>query len=123
MPFSGQVAIFNNVSNTAPLADFTATINWGDGTSATAGTITQPGGTGTAYAVSGSHTYAAKGSYTFTVTVNSTQFGTANGSSTATVAPTPATHFMVTAPATANLGGAFNVAVTALDASNSPTSG
>ena len=41
-----------------PIADFTATIDWGDGTPLTAGTISQPGGVGTAYVVTGSHTYA-----------------------------------------------------------------
>src|SRR5204863_9813359 len=60
--FSGQVASFTEANSTAPLTDFTtgtggASINWGDGTSATAGTVTQPGGVGTAFVVSGSHTY------------------------------------------------------------------
>ena len=44
-----------------PIADFTATIDWGDGTPMTAGTVSQPGGVGTAYIVSGSHTYADSG--------------------------------------------------------------
>ena len=61
--FSGQVASFTDVDPTAPLTDFTtgtggASINWGDGSAATTGTVTQPGGAGTAFIVSGSHTYA-----------------------------------------------------------------
>ena len=43
------------------IADFTATIDWGDGTPMTAGTVSQPGGVGTAFIVSGSHTYADSG--------------------------------------------------------------
>ena len=44
----------------APLSDFTATIDWGDGTPLTAGTISQPV-PGGAFIVSGSHTYADSG--------------------------------------------------------------
>lgn len=40
-----------------------------------------------------------------------------------TRAATPATHFMVSAPAAAVIGAAFNFTVTALDASNNATSG
>ena len=43
------------------IADFKAKIDWGDGTPLTAGTISQPGGAGTAYIVSGAHTYADSG--------------------------------------------------------------
>ena len=57
--FSGQVASFTDANPTAPLTDFTtgtggASINWGDSTAATSGTVTQPGGAGTAFIVSGS---------------------------------------------------------------------
>ena len=56
--FSGPVAVFTDANPAAPASDFTATIDWGDGTSPTVGTITQPGGVGTVFTVSGSHTYA-----------------------------------------------------------------
>src|SRR5207245_420714 len=87
--FSGQVASFTDANVTAPLIDFTtgtggASINWGDGTSATAGTITQPGGIGTAFVVNGGHTYAEEGSYTVTITI------TDKGGSTVTAKPTAA---------------------------------
>jgi len=65
--FSGQVATFTDGNPLATLVaangntEFTATIDWGDGTSPTAGTVTQPGGIGTAFDVSGSHTYADAG--------------------------------------------------------------
>src|SRR5439155_218344 len=81
--FSGQVASFTDANVTAPLIDFTtgtggASINWGDGTSATAGTVTQPGGVGTAFLVSGRHAYAEEGSHTVTMNI------TDKGGSTAT---------------------------------------
>ncbi len=59
--FSGVVATFDDTNPTGPLSDFSATIDWGDGTPMTAGTVTQPLGIGTAFDVSGSHTYAASG--------------------------------------------------------------
>jgi hypothetical protein len=52
--FSGQVATFTDVNTSATASDFTATINWGDGTTST-GTITaDPKG---GFDVSGTHTY------------------------------------------------------------------
>ena len=60
--FNGPVASFTDANpDGSTIADFTATIDWGDGTPMTAGTISQPGGVGTAYIVSGSHTYADSG--------------------------------------------------------------
>jgi hypothetical protein len=47
--FSGRVATFTAASNLSPVSDFTASIDWGDSTMS-AGTISQPGGAGTAYA-------------------------------------------------------------------------
>src|SRR5262249_51223745 len=84
---SQTVATFTDTNPTAPLSDFTATIDWGDGSLTTAGTITQPGGTGTDFVVSGSHTYAEEGA-SFTITVNITDVGgsTASATSSATVA-------------------------------------
>jgi hypothetical protein len=58
--FKGQVASFTDANAGAGTADFTATIDWGDGTPLTAGTISQPGGVGP-FIVSGSHTYADSG--------------------------------------------------------------
>jgi hypothetical protein len=84
---SQTVATFNDANPTAPLSDFTAMINWGDGTVATAGTITQPGGVGTAFVVKGSHTYAEESaSRTITVSITDVGGSTASASSTAVVA-------------------------------------
>ena len=49
--------------------DFTATINWGDGTPVSAGVVTGP--VGGPYTVSGAHTFALTAHlYTFTITIN-----------------------------------------------------
>src|SRR6266478_2349341 len=53
----------------APLSAWTASINWGDGSPVSAGTITQPGGAGTNLVVSGSHTYSDEGNLQVTATV------------------------------------------------------
>jgi PKD repeat protein len=56
---------FSDANAGAPVTDFAATIEWGDGNTTT-GTVAGGGGS---FTVSGSHTYAAIGSYTVTVTV------------------------------------------------------
>ncbi|HVA46199.1 MAG TPA: TIGR03118 family protein, partial [Pirellulales bacterium] len=69
------VADFIDTGGSDPLSNYSATIDWGDGTSATEGTVTH----GIVplssvpidgyFSVAGSHTYAATGDYTFTVTI------------------------------------------------------
>lgn len=77
--FSGTVADFTdaNAATSSP-ADFTATVNWGDGTATSAGTVTGSGGS---YRVSGSHTYAGTGYYTVTVHVTDDGGSTADAQS------------------------------------------
>ena len=77
-PFSGTIANFTDTNVTNPAADFTATIEWGDGTT-TAGTVS--GGTG-AFAVSGAHTYASAGPETLSVTLSDDAPGTATATAT-----------------------------------------
>jgi uncharacterized repeat protein (TIGR01451 family) len=60
------VATFTHGNNTEPASDFTATIQWGDGTSST-GTVTLSGGV---YTVSGSHMYADEGAFTISVSID-----------------------------------------------------
>jgi hypothetical protein len=84
--FTGQVATFTDANPTAPLADFSATINWGDGTATSSGTVTQPGGVGTTFVVSGTHTYAEKGVHTFTVSISDSDGSGASPNPTATIA-------------------------------------
>jgi len=57
--YGGPTATFTDASSTGTLSDFSATIDWGDGSSSI-GAIS--GGPGTAtYSVTGSHTYATTG--------------------------------------------------------------
>jgi len=63
--FSGAVASFTDANIAAPAGDFTATIDWGDGSTST-GTVT---GTGP-FSVSGSHSYGEGGSYALSVMIN-----------------------------------------------------
>ncbi|OYV64622.1 MAG: hypothetical protein B7X07_05870 [Actinobacteria bacterium 21-64-8] len=84
--FSGPLAAFTTTYAGSPASDFTATIDWGDGTT-TAGSgasITETSGTLT---VAGSHLYADEGSNTLTVilTDNSPGSATATATGTATV--------------------------------------
>ncbi len=67
--FSGVVGTFTDANPTAPLSDFTAIIDWGDGSAQSAGMISQPGGVGKPFDVSGTHTYLNSGVYTITTYV------------------------------------------------------
>jgi hypothetical protein len=71
--FSTAVASFTDANPTAPLSDYAsptaAVINWGDASATSDGSVSQPGGVGTAFIVSGAHSYASNGTYTITVTV------------------------------------------------------
>jgi hypothetical protein len=75
MPFSGTVATFTDANPAAPVSDFTASIDWGDGQVTTGVINMQAGGV---FAVAGSHTFKGRGDYPVTVTVRD------DGGSTAT---------------------------------------
>jgi hypothetical protein len=62
--FGGTVANFTDANTISTTADFTATIEWGDGTPATAGAVSGEGGS---YSVSGTHTYEGTGYFTIKV--------------------------------------------------------
>jgi hypothetical protein len=85
---------FTDANPISTPADFTATIAWGGtGTGSTAGSITQPGGVGTPYLVSGSFTYAEAGTYAYSVTVTDDGGQRTNISGSSFIAgtdPTPA---------------------------------
>jgi hypothetical protein len=63
-----------NSSDSGPVGThYAATIDWGDGTATTSGTISYSGSQGSktdSYTVSASHTYAEEGSYNIKVTIN-----------------------------------------------------
>ena len=52
-----EVASFFDANFFSLASDFEATIDWGDGSPSSDGTITQPGGLFSPFVVSGSHTY------------------------------------------------------------------
>lgn len=80
--YDGRTATFSDAAGTyGAAADFSATINWGDGTS-TAGTISNLGG-GT-YAVSGVHGYATVGRFTIATTIKDVG-GSVTGTSCKTI--------------------------------------
>jgi hypothetical protein len=65
-PFSGRVATFSDADPGGTVADYSAMIDWGDGTSSP-GTVTSNGNQG--FAVTGTHTYASAGSDAVTVSI------------------------------------------------------
>jgi len=94
--YTGPTAAFTDQSATGTLSDFSATIDWGDATPSSPGTIT--GGPGNAlYTVSGTHTYGSTGTFLITTSIKDV------GGSTTT---TPACSVTVFAFATAK-GAAF----------------
>jgi DNA/RNA endonuclease G (NUC1) len=109
-PFNVTVTALD--ASNAIVTSYTGTVHF---TSSSAGTLP------TDYTFVG----ADSGIHTFSVTLTSTGAqsitatdGGITGTTNTTVAPPPATHFSVSAPANVTSGAAFNVSVTALDASN-----
>jgi hypothetical protein len=88
-PFSGTVASFTDPDTSATAGEYTATIDWGDSSLPTTGTIS--GALGGPFSVGGSHTYQEEGTYTITVTISDvdTPSNTATALSTANVADAP----------------------------------
>lgn len=85
--YSSDVASFTTTRSGAAAGDFTTTIDWGDGSPSSTGTVT---GSGT-FTVAGSHTYAAAGAYPVSIKVTDTTDTHANvGTATANVAASAA---------------------------------
>ncbi len=94
--FTGPVASFTSANPAETVGDFNyVTIDWGDGTPLSLGMVTQPAGVGTAFLVSGTHTYASAGvnggigHYPITVAVHDVGGSTLNIANTADVADVP----------------------------------
>jgi len=118
---STAVATFSDTDGSAVASDFTATINWGDGSSATAGTVTGSAGS---FTVGGSHLYADEvsagaASVVLTQTTPSTATGTATGTAGAAEADVLAAGTAVTATATEN--GTFSGTVATFTNTGYPT--
>jgi hypothetical protein len=121
--FGGAVATFTDLNSGNVAADFTASINWGDGT-ATAGTIAGTGGT---FTVSGGHTYASGGKDSVTATLTDNPPGTASviAAGTAVVTPlAPAVAIVTPGPSinfgNVHAGGTLSQALTIGNAATAP---
>jgi hypothetical protein len=77
---NATVATFTDTNTGNVAGDFTATVDWGDGTTS-AGTVT---GSGATFSVVGSHTYATAGQDTLHVTLTDDAPGTATATATST---------------------------------------
>ena len=101
------VATFTDSNSNATAGNFTATIDWGDGTSSAAGSVS--GGSGT-FTVSGGHTYAHSGNFPVNVTIFETATPTAVAAvvgSTAAVSGGPIQVTAAPIAATEGSSGAF----------------
>jgi hypothetical protein len=107
------VATFSDANAAAPATDFTATITWGDG-----GTATHSGAAGNIvslgngkFALLASHTYAEEGSYTLSVQVLDDGGASISGSLTLSVADAPLSSLTISLSATEGIGlGSVTVA-------------
>jgi hypothetical protein len=86
--FSGAVATFSDP--TAPSPKYTATIDWGDNTPATAGTLVKTGSENS-YEVDGQHNYTEEGSYHMHVVITGGTGGSTSPTATVADAPLSAT--------------------------------
>src|SRR5262249_22572487 len=111
-PFTPQDQFNNPATQYAGTVHFTSS----DGQAILPTDSTLTNGTGTFAA-----TLGTAGSQTLTATDTNTSITGTSG--TISVSAANATHFSVSAPATATAGGAFNVTVTALDAFNNVATG
>jgi hypothetical protein len=99
---TGVVASFTDADLAGAVSDYTATIDWGDGTIDT-GAVASDGGSG--FQVTGTHTYAEEGTNPVTVTISDVGGSTATANSTATISD--ATLSATSAPVAATQGQAF----------------
>ena len=89
IPFNGPVAAFTDANPSAVVSDFTALINWGDGTPTNVGTVVSGSGV---FNVDGAHTYASPGAFSISVQITDVDGSTAAATGTADVSlPEPST--------------------------------
>ena len=92
-------AAFTDANAVATGADFSGTIDWGDGSAVTtfsSAAVTQPGGVGTPFIVNGTHIYAEEGPDNVTVTINDVGGSSTTETGSTTVADAPLTAGTVT---------------------------
>ena len=88
---------------------YTATIDWGDGSPSTPGTVVT---TGTGAIVKGTHTYAAPGTFTVTTTVFGSTGTVITKTSAATISPAPVPTVTAVSPGVIGRGGAITFTLT-----------
>src|SRR6202012_27273 len=86
--FTGKVAHFTDANASASNSDFTATIDWADGTT-TAGTIVASNSGG--FDVTGTHAWRSGGTKVVSVTITGNGGGTASTTTNAAVTNVPVT--------------------------------
>jgi hypothetical protein len=96
------VASFQDADASCAAGDYTATINWGDGSGST-GTVSPSSGA-CAFDVSGNHTYVVPGSYTVVATVTDAGGSSTSATGGMTVA-TPVTTSKASVSASNNTNG------------------
>ena len=101
----GIVGTISDPDTSATASAYSATINWGDGTTST-GTIS--GGSGS-FNVNGSHSYSSGGTYPISVAITSvaTNLGTSTVTDSATITATPAS-VLTGAPSVSPTGVGFS---------------
>jgi CSLREA domain-containing protein len=90
VPFTGAVAAVTD--NDAPAGgDLTASIDWGDGSPHTGGTLVPVSGQPGHFTVNGTHTYADEGTFPLSVTITDSDSGPVSATAAITVADAPLT--------------------------------
>jgi len=105
--FSGAVATFTDPDTAATASEYSATVDWGDGSATSAGSISGSAGS---FSVAGTHTYTEEGSYSVTVTIKDVDDAgnTDTANSTATVADAALHAGTLTVPSSTSLGAPTN---------------
>jgi hypothetical protein len=83
------VASFTDPAGSEPLSEYTASINWADGTASTTGTVVDLGGGH--FQVTGTHTYTDERTYSIAVTLQHNSLPAVIASGTAVIADAPLT--------------------------------
>jgi hypothetical protein len=81
-PVIATVANFTDADPNGTVSDYSATINWGDGTLASAGSVIA---SGSGFGVQGTHTYAPTGPFSFTVKIHICDAGGSCTDATSTI--------------------------------------
>jgi len=105
--FSGKLATFTDANPAATAGDYTVTVNWGDQTSATSGSVTLSGGM---FTVTGTHTYAEEASNLPVVVTISDHGASASVTGTANVSDAALTATAIAVSATEGAGFSGRVA-------------